>query len=58
MTIPMKKIGIVIVLYCDYSPLMCGDRVMSVKLGQYHGCWCPSSLRHQDISSRDIDYVE
>ena len=24
----------------------------------YHGCWCPGSLRRQDISSHDIDYVE
>ena len=32
--------------------------IISVKLGQYHGCWCPSSLRRQDISSHDIDYVE
>ena len=37
---------------------MCRDRVNSVKLGQYHGCWCPGSLRRQDISSHDIDYVE
>ena len=22
------------------------------------GCWCPGSLRRQDISSHDIDYVE
>ena len=34
------------------------DRVISVKLGQYHGCWCPGSLRRQDISSHDIDCVE
>ena len=33
-------------------------RVISVKLGQYYGCWCPGSLRRQDISSDDIDYVE
>ena len=33
-------------------------RVISVWLGQYHGCWCPGSLRRQDISSHDIDYVE
>ena len=26
--------------------------------GQYHGCWCPGSLCHQDISSHDIGYVE
>ena len=39
-------------------PLTCWDRVISVWLGQYHGCWCPGSLRCQDISSHDIDYVE
>ena len=33
-------------------------QVISVKLGQYHGCWCPGSLRRQDSSSNDIDYVE
>ena len=27
-------------------------------LGQYLGCWCLSSLRRQDISSHDIDFVE
>ena len=42
----------------DIYPLTCGDRVISVWLGQYHGCWCPGSLRRQDISSHDIDYVE
>ena len=26
-------------------------------VGQYHGCWCPGSLRRQAISSHDIDYV-
>ena len=31
---------------------------ISVELGQYHGCWCPGSLRRKDISSHDIDYVE
>ena len=35
-----------------------GDWVISVYLGQYHGCWCPGSLRRQDISSHDIDYIE
>ena len=34
------------------------NRINSVKLGQYHGYWCPGSLRRQDISSHDIDYVE
>ena len=37
---------------------MCGDRVNSVYLGQYHGYWCPGSLRRQDISSHDTDYIE
>ena len=41
-----------------YLPLTCGDRSISVYLGQYHGCWCPGSLRGQDISSHDIDYIE
>ena len=27
-------------------------------LDQYHGCWCPGSLCHPDISSHDIDYIE
>ena len=27
-------------------------------LGQYNGCWCPGSLRRQDISNHDIDYVK
>ena len=26
--------------------------------GQYHGCWCPGTLRRQDISSHDIDYID
>ena len=38
--------------------LTCRDRVISVSLGQYQGYWCPGSLRRQDISSHDIDYVE
>ena len=25
------------------------------ELSQYHGCWCPGSLRRQVISSHDID---
>ena len=24
---------------------------------QYHGCWCPGSLCHQDISSDNFDFV-
>ena len=27
------------------------------ELIQYHGCWCPGSLRHQAISSHDIDHT-
>ena len=41
-----------------FKPLTCGDRVNSVQLGQYHGCWCPGSLRRQDISSHHIDSIE
>ena len=26
------------------------------KLGQYHGCWCPGSLRRQAINSHGIDF--
>ena len=37
---------------------MCGDRVISVLLGQYHGCWCPGSFSRQDISSHDTDHVK
>ena len=37
---------------------MCGDRVISVEQDQYHGCWCPGSLRRQNISTHDADYVE
>ena len=40
------------------KPLTCGDRVFPVYLGQYHGCWCPGSLRRKDISSHDIEYIE
>ena len=40
------------------QPLRCGDRIISVLLGQYHGYQCPGSLSHQDISSYDIDYIE
>ena len=39
-------------------PLACGDRINSVQHCKYHGCWCPGSLRRQDISTHDIDYVE
>ena len=32
--------------------------INSVQHSKYHGCWCPGSLRRQDISTHDIDYVE
>ena len=48
-----------IVLRSIFSKLItCGDQLISVYLGQYHGYWCPCSLRRQDISSHDIDYIE
>ena len=37
---------------------MCGDRINSVEHSKYHSCWCPGSLRRQDISTHDIDYIE
>ena len=27
-------------------------------LGQYHGCWCPGSLRWQNISNNDTVFIE
>ena len=39
-------------------PLTYRGRVISVELGQYHGCWCRGSLRRQNISNHDIDYVK
>ena len=27
-----------------YWPSTCGDRVISVQLSQYHGCWCPGNV--------------
>ena len=58
-----KHNDIWVVLHLIWPPIVLfgqsiGDRVNSVQLGQYHGCWCPGSLRRQDISSHDIDYVE
>ena len=43
---------------CLIYPLKCGDRINAVQHCQYHGCWCPGSLRRQDISTHDTDYVE
>ena len=31
---------------------------LTTRVGQYHGCWCPDSLRRKDISIHDIDYLE
>ena len=39
--------------YENLTPLACGDRVISVWLGQYHCCRCPGSSRRQVISSHD-----
>ena len=32
--------------------------IIPVQHSQYHGCWWSGSLRRQDISTHDIDYVE
>ena len=40
------------------KPLACVDRFNSVQHSKYHGCWCPGSLRRQDISVYGIDYIE
>ena len=45
--------------YTDFlKPLMCAEQINSVPQSEYHGCWCPGSLRRQDISTHGIDYVE
>ena len=41
----------------QYKPLTCGDRIILVQQSQYHGCWCPGSLRRHDIGAHDIAYV-
>ena len=33
-------------------------RINSVQHSQYHGDWCPGSLRRQDISTNDIHNAE
>ena len=38
--------------------LIYGNRIIPVQYSQYRGCWCPGSLRHQDISTHDIDYKQ
>ena len=59
---PLVTTGFPTQIWCFFivglSKLTCGDRVISVWLGQNHGCWCPGSLRRQDISSHDIDNIE
>ena len=39
-------------------PLMCGDQIISVQHGQYHGCWCSGDLHPRDNSTYNIDCVE
>ena len=34
------------------------ERMNPVQQSKYHGFWCPGSLRRQDISVYDIDYVK
>ena len=34
---------------------MCIDWIILVQHSPYHGCWYPGSLRHQQISTHDID---
>ena len=40
------------------EPLTWGDRINPVQHIKYYGCWCPGSLRRQDNSTHDIDYVD
>ena len=37
---------------------MCRGQINSVQQSKYPGRWCTGSLRRQDISTRDIDYVD
>ena len=34
------------------------DRNNLIQQSKYHVCWCPGSLRGQDISTHDIGHVE
>ena len=43
---------------CEFPPSQYGDWIIPVQHSQYHDCWCPGSLCHQDMSIHDIDYVE
>ena len=40
-----------------YQLMTCWGCNIMGKNGQYHDCWCPSSLHHQAISSYDINYL-
>ena len=40
------------------QPVKCGDRIIPVQPSHYHGCWCLGSLKRQDISTHDGDYVK
>ena len=44
--------------YFKGSPLLVLKPVYSGILVQYHGCWCPGSLRGQVFSNHDIDCVK
>ena len=45
---PMEDVNFVIIYIYIY---------ILVKHTQYDGCWCPSSMRLQDISIHDIHYI-
>ena len=34
------------------------DQIILVQHSQYHDCWCPDSLHHQDISISDNGYID
>ena len=47
--------------YLHFMSFLFIDMTQEVEIhlnSQYHGCWCPGSLRRQDISSYDIDLVK
>ena len=45
-------------IQCKGWPLTCGDQIILVQHSEYHCCWWPGSLCHQDISTHDINYEE
>ena len=46
------------ILHVNCSPFCCGYCSSQCKLGQYHGCWCPSPLCHQVISNHAINFAK